>query len=123
MARTVDSRPYQFSFESFVTGHHVYKESWTPVIGENIVFSREPTNEHDRNAVAACIDDEIVGHIPRNISKPCSYAILGGAKIDATVTGNRQNTRQNGLEVPVEYHVKGPRSRMLRAHAYITALL
>ena len=57
------------------------------------------------------------------ISKPCSYAILVGAKIDATVTGNRQNTRHNGLEVPVEYHVKGPRTHMLRAHAYISALL
>ena len=123
MARTTDSRPYEFSFQSFVTGHHVYKEDWTPILGEIINFTREPTNQHDRYAVAAYKNKEIVGHIPRIISKPCSYALLSGAVITATVTGARQNTRHNGLEVPVKYLVKGPRQNMTRAETYISALL
>ena len=123
MARTIDSRPYEFRFASFVTGHHVYKENWTPEIGEILDFARESTNEHDRYAVAACKYGEVVGHIPKSISKPCSYALLAGAQINATVTGARQNTRQNGLEVPVEYDVKGPRAHMVRAQTYINALI
>ena len=106
-----------------MTGHHVYKESWTPEVGENIGCSREPTNQYDRHAVAACLYGEVVGHISRAISKPCSYALLAGAKIDAVVTGSRKNTRHNGLEVPVEYHVKGPREHMVRAHEFIRALI
>ena len=63
-----------------------------------------------------------MGHIPRTISKPCFYALLAGASIYGVVTGERQNTRQNGLEVPVEYHLKGPREHILRTRAYIRAL-
>ena len=102
MARTIDCRPFEFTFASFVTGHHIYKEYWAPEIGEIIECSREPTNQHDRYAVAVYRNGEIVGHIPRSISKPCSYALLAGATIRATVTGARQNGRKNGLEVPVE---------------------
>ena len=123
MARTIDSRPYEFSFSSFVTGYHVYKEDWTPVIGEKVKFKREPENLHDPHAVAACKHGEIVGHIPRIISKPCFYALLGGAQIEATVTGARQNTRQKGLEIPVKYLVKGPHERMIKAQTYIRALI
>ena len=102
MARSIDSRPYEFSFSSFVTGFHVYKDDWTLVIGEKVKFKREPENQNDPYAVAACKHGEIVGHIPRIISKPCCYALLGGAQIEATVTGRRQNARQNGLEIPVK---------------------
>lgn len=123
MARTIDSRPYEFSFTSFVTGHHVYKEVWTPVIGEKVRFCREPENPHDRYAVAAYKDEKIVGHIPRTISKPCFFAILAGAKLKATVSGARQNTRNNGLEVPVKYFVKGPYEHMIKAQTYIRELV
>ena len=118
-----DLRFSKFFFSSFVTGYHIYKEFWTPSIGERVKFSREPANQHDRYAVAACKHGEIVGHIPRTISKPCSYALVTGAKIEATVSGARQNTRQNGLEIPVEYHVKGPRQHMVQAQTYIRAVI
>ena len=58
---------------------------------------------------------EIIGHIPRSISKPCSYAFLAGATIHATVTVPRQKRRNNGLKVPGEYRVKGPHGHMVRA--------
>ena len=110
------------TFNSLATGHHVFKETWSPVLGEVVFCERESNNQHDRYAVALLRNGEVVGHIPRNLSKPCFYALLTGGTIYAVVTGERQNIRHNGLEVPMEYHVKGPREHIQRMEIYITAL-
>ena len=49
----------------------------------------------------------------------CFYTLLAGGIIYAVVNGVRQNTRQNGLEVPMIYHVKGPREYTLKSETYI----
>ena len=41
-----------FSIHSVVRGHHVYKNIWTPYVGEMLVLQREIGNVHDRFAVA-----------------------------------------------------------------------
>ena len=51
MARAIDRRTYEFCFESFITGHHVYKEIWSPVLNKLLVCVREPENSSDKNAV------------------------------------------------------------------------
>ena len=38
--------------ESSVWGHHIYKEVWTPSIGEELQTAQEPENGHDPYAVA-----------------------------------------------------------------------
>ena len=53
-------------------------------------------------------EKEVVGHVPRDISKYCTTALLCGGTIKCEITGRRQNKRGNGLEVPCEYIVKGP---------------
>ena len=35
-----------------VRGYHVYKDIWTPAIGEEFVCRQERGNDHDRHAVA-----------------------------------------------------------------------
>ena len=50
-----------------VSGHHVYKEVWRPVIGQFPVLA-EPTNCHDKQAVAIYRDGEIVGHVHRELA-------------------------------------------------------
>ena len=52
--------PYTFQFESYVIGHHIYKEIWTPVIGEKLVTGLEPDNL--KHAVKVINDDKTVGH-------------------------------------------------------------
>ena len=37
--------------ESEVRGHHVYKEIWTPELGDVLTVCKEPDNIHDRHAV------------------------------------------------------------------------
>ena len=77
--------------ESVVRGHHIYKTSWTPVIGEELPAEREENNEHDEHAVAVRKNGVIVGHVPRSfriMHKSYGCAVLG----PASITDVRQNT-------------------------------
>ena len=66
--------PTEVSFSSAIRGHHVYKSTWQPFIGEHLEIERENGNTHDRFAVAVikiCPTRRtrtIVGHIPKEIS-------------------------------------------------------
>ena len=73
MERTEES--HCFVISCCVHGHHVYKEIWMPVIGEQIKTFCEAGKSHDRYAVAVTrVNDSIVvGHIPREIVKTCYY--------------------------------------------------
>ena len=42
----------RFSFDSVVREHHIYKEVWSPVVGECLLYEQEFGNIHDRYAVA-----------------------------------------------------------------------
>ena len=48
--------------ESVVRGHHIYKASWTPVIGEElpVPVEREEDNQHDEHAVVV-LSQECLG--------------------------------------------------------------
>ena len=58
-----------YSFNTFVRGHHVYKDEWTPTVGKSLNCVREPLNEKDKNTVAVMQDDKVVGHIPLSYSR------------------------------------------------------
>ena len=38
--------------DSVVRGHHIYKEVWSPVVGELLPVLQETINVHDRRSVA-----------------------------------------------------------------------
>ena len=55
--------------ESCVWGHHIFKNVWSPQIGENLTCKPEFGNFFATYAVAVVKDEEItVGHIPHKIS-------------------------------------------------------
>ena len=56
--------------ESMVRGHHIYKKSWTSMIGEVLPVEREEDNQHDDYAVAVMKNEDIAGHVPRSINDP-----------------------------------------------------
>ena len=62
-----------YEFNSVVRGHHVYKIVWTPTIDETLQVIREDASDHDEYAVAIVKDECIVGHVPREISRICSF--------------------------------------------------
>jgi hypothetical protein len=39
-------------YNSCVRGHHVYKDLWTPVVGEGLICRAEFGNVHDPYAIA-----------------------------------------------------------------------
>ena len=100
--------PYVFESQSYVTGYHVYNDIWTPTSGEKLSTATEPEKHHDKYAVKVLKENEVVGHVPREISKCCTSALLCGGTIKWEITGKRQNKRGNGLDVPCKYIIKGP---------------
>ena len=74
-------------FESTVRGYHVYKRTWTPVIGESLTAAREFGNIH---AVALFSGGVKIGHIPMKMSRLCSSFITRGGTIEVVITGSRQ---------------------------------
>ena len=57
-------------------------------------------NHHDKYAVKVLKENEVVGHVPRDISKYCTSALLYGGTKKFEITVKRQNKRGNGIEVP-----------------------
>ena len=53
-------------FNSYIRGYHVYKDIWTPEIGEVLLLRREPHNIKDKSAVVIMKETDIVGHVPYN---------------------------------------------------------
>ncbi len=96
----------KFEKSSVVTGHHVYKTNWTPSIGEVLALQTEEDNHHDKFAVSVMKDGEIVGHLPRCLSKISFYFLKRGGEINCTVVGKRKKGK--GLEVPCLYIYAGP---------------
>ena len=43
---------FSFEVEAVIHEYHVYKEIWTPSIGEELIFAREPAKPRDPFAVA-----------------------------------------------------------------------
>ena len=87
---TVSRAGYTFSVVDAVQGHHVYKESWTPVIGEVLCCEREIGNWYDPQTVAVKKSEEIVGHVSSRISSICSSFLHHGGSIICTITGHMQ---------------------------------
>ena len=93
--------------ESFVRGHHVYMQEWTPFIAEKLECEREEASEQDPYAVAivkrtAGRRTKIVGHVPRRISTPGLFLQRSG-NIKCTITEARRYSSdllEGRLEVP-----------------------
>ena len=94
-----------FELESVIRGHHIYKELWTPVIGESLDVQREPSNPYDCSAVSVLRDGTVVGHVPREVRRP--FQSFTGGSITCEVLGHRRYGK--GLEVPCLYKFRASR--------------
>ena len=66
----------ELTLSSCIRGFHVYREIWTPVIGEVLTCKRQPSNMVDRYAVRVVKGTETVGHLPKKISKIFHYLFV-----------------------------------------------
>ena len=59
----IEMAAFELTVWTAVRGYHVYKDIWTPTIGEEFVCRQEWGNDHDRHAVAVHGDGEdVFGH-------------------------------------------------------------
>ena len=93
-----DSR---FVKSSVVRGHHVYKAVWIPALREELIVKAEDGNAHDEHAMAVVKEGNVVGHMPRSISRVSWFFLKRGGRILCRVTGKRK--LGVGLEVPCKY--------------------
>ena len=77
-------------FESSIRGHHIYKNVWTPSIGESLSLALESVNSHDRFAVSLVKDERVVGHVPREVTRIFFYLMQRHETISVEVTGHRR---------------------------------
>ena len=100
-----------YRMESCIRGCHIYKEVWTPFIGERLGCARETSNREDPFAVAIKRGTETLGHVPRTISCVCTLFLRQRGSISCEVTGSRRpsiSLPQGGLELPCILTFSGP---------------
>ena len=89
-------------------GYHVYKRSWTPSQGEILSVIHETGNAYDRHVIVAVKHSQIVGHLPKEISRIARFIMAHGAQASVTVLDDhhrRSPLIQGGLEIPVKLTV------------------
>ena len=69
-----------------------------PTLGEKLSATAEPENHHNKYVVKVLKDNDMVGHVPSDILKYCTSAILCGRTIKCEIAGKRQNKRGMGLK-------------------------
>ena len=89
---------------SVIRGNHISKKFWMPCIGEELPWSCEEGNVHDKHTVAVRTkaDDVVAGHAPREMSHVFWFFIQHGGEIQCKMTGKRKLGK--GLEVRCTYH-------------------
>ena len=96
----------QCDLDSFVRGYHAYTGIWKPKVGnENFCLKSENKNQHDKFAVDIVLEERIVGHVPKNLSKIFhQFMKIPNCTIKWKVTGKSVNPGVvYGLEIPVQY--------------------
>ena len=59
-----------FQLENFIRGNHVYMKVWRRVLGECLVKEKQVSElTRTQSLWYACGREEVVGHVPHNISK------------------------------------------------------
>ena len=51
---------YFFELQSYITGHHMYKDIWTPTLGEKLSTTKAPENHHGKYAVKILKENEVL---------------------------------------------------------------
>ena len=99
-----------FEFDSYIRGYHAYMDRWEYEVGEVLPLRREPDNEVDVNSVAIMKDEEIVRHVPFNLTRLISQFLQRDVNVGfVEVTGERVNQGAGyGVELPCKYRLYGP---------------
>ena len=100
-----------YEVESCIRGFHMYQDTWTPVIGEELHCAREGKNIHDHYAVVVKKERHVVGQVPRKVSAACTLFLQKGGDLKGRITAARHrystDLPQGGLEIPCKLVFSG----------------
>ena len=114
-----------FTTYSCIHGHHIYKDIWSPITGEQLPCEREYRNTKDPYTVAVMRESTDVGHVPRKISVACALFLQRQGTIVCTVTEPRRfsdDLHQGGLEVPCLLTFRGEPTQVAKVRKLTTAV-
>ena len=105
------SGAFKYEMKCASRGFHEYRRVWTPRIRQSLTVQPEFGNVHDPYAMAlltklaeTILEMDIVGHLPREISRFCRYFVNYGGKLEVRVTDinySRSPIPSGGLEIPI----------------------
>ena len=72
------------------SSYHIHQEVWAAAVGKELVCEREMDNSYDLYAVAVKRMGNIIGHLPRKLSKLCSLFLRRGGAMICLVSGGRR---------------------------------
>ena len=72
--------------EKYIKGHDVYKEVWTPEVGEKLNILMEPDNRVGNFAVCVKKDQTAVGHLRKRDPGKFAKTIFTSSEVISTVT-------------------------------------
>ena len=102
----------KIEFSSAVAGYHHYRNTWFPQKSEVLDCYDEFENTFDMFAIKTCKSNgQIVGHLPREISRVTKFLLDCGAVEQATLSTThyrRSPLVQGGLEIACKVSVKMP---------------
>ena len=102
-----------FQFGAAVRGIRYYRKSWLPEPEQTLNWFHEEGNTFDRFAIKVCKKDknEIVGHLPMEISRVTKFLLDRGANVSAKLRSThyrRSPLVQGGIEIPCVVTVSMP---------------
>ena len=105
-----DSKLHMYEFSYEIRGFHIYKQQWTPNLGDTLVCETEDTNSVDANAISVKTNGQIVGHVPIEISSVIKHFLAHSGHVTAHVTGKSRYSivPDKGQVIPCKYCLKGP---------------
>ena len=92
-------------FSAAVRGFRYYRKSWLPEPEQILNCFHEEGNTFDRFVIKLCEKDknEIVGHLPMEISRVTKFSLDRGANVSAKLMSThykRSPLVQGGIEIP-----------------------
>ena len=102
-----------FQFSAAVRDFHYYRKSWLSEPEQTLNCFHEEGNTFDRFTIKVCEKDknEIVGHLPMEISRVTKFLLDRGANVSAKLTSThyrRSPLVQGGIEIPCVVTVSMP---------------
>ena len=101
---------------TYVKGYYVYKNTWEPIVNEELEAGMKPDNVMDKYAVCVKRNTSVVGHLPldkyRRLAKMVFYFLRADqdAECKVVITGKEVNLGDgDGIQVLCKLKISSPR--------------